>query len=408
MNSQRKTQNVLIGSVGIGGDNPIRIQSMTNTPTDDVESTVMQTIELAEAGSEIVRITVNTPEAAKAVVEIRKQLDQKGCAHLPLVGDFHYNGHLLLGRYPECAAALDKYRINPGNVGKGDQRAEHFSQIIRIALENKKPVRIGVNWGSLDQDLLTQLMDENSKSNSPLSDKEVIIEAMITSAIDSAQLAEDLGMPENKIILSVKMSEIPDMTRAYTQLDKRLLDLGKGYPLHLGLTEAGYGAKGLVASSAALAILLDKGIGDTIRISLTPSPSSKRSDEVEACQLLLQTMGIRSFKPLVTSCPGCGRTSNNLYQKMAEDITEYIDERIPTWSQEYPGVEEMKVAVMGCIVNGPGESQHADIGISLPGKSESPMAQVYRNGELFRTLKGENVIQDFKELMEEHVKENYS
>lgn len=386
----------------IGSGHPIVIQSMTNTPTDDVVATVAQIKELADAGSEIVRITVNTPDAAKAVPEIKKKLVQLGYGDLPLVGDFHYNGHLLLDRFPECAKYLDKYRINPGNVGTGDLRAEHFSQIIKIALKNDKPVRIGVNWGSLDQDLLTKLMDKNAKTKKPKSDKEVIIEAMVKSAMDSAALAEKLGMKPNNIILSVKMSEVQDMVKAYELLDKKNK---KRYSLHLGLTEAGFGMKGIVASSAALGILLQQGIGDTIRISLTPSPDGKRSDEVEACKLLLQTMGNRSFKPLVTSCPGCGRTSNDLYQRMAKEISEYIDERMPVWKKKYPGVEEMKIAVMGCVVNGPGESQHADIGISLPGRSENPVAQVYARGKPVRSLKGDKIVEEFKKMVEEHLKQ---
>jgi len=399
-----KTLTVQVGKILIGGGNPIVIQSMTNTPTDDLEATVAQIQELADAGSELVRITVNTPDAAKAAPEIKKKLVHLGYGDVTLVGDFHYNGHLLLERYPECAKALDKYRINPGNVGTGDLRAEHFAQIIKIALKNDKPVRIGVNWGSLDQDLLTKLMDKNAKAKQPKSDKDVIIEAMVKSALDSAGLAESLGMPSNNIILSVKMSEVQDMVKAYEMLHKKN---AKRYPLHLGLTEAGFGMKGIVASSAALGILLQQGIGDTIRISLTPSPEGKRSDEVEACKLLLQTLGIRSFKPLVTSCPGCGRTSNDLYQRMAKEISEYIDERMPVWKKKYPGVEEMKVAVMGCVVNGPGESQHADIGISLPGKLENPVAQVYVRGKPVKSLKGDRIVDEFKEMIEECVKERY-
>jgi|CXWL01.1.fsa_nt_gi (E)-4-hydroxy-3-methylbut-2-enyl-diphosphate synthase len=404
----KKTLSVQVGKVYIGGDHPIVIQSMTNTATDDVQATVEQIKELADAASELVRLTVNTPGAAKAIPEIKKKLMELGYGELPLVGDFHYNGHLLLERFPECARTLDKYRINPGNVGIGDLRAEHFAQIIKIALVNHKPVRIGVNWGSLDQDVLTKLMDKNAQAKKPKSDKEVIIAAMIKSAIDSADLAEKLGMSPNKIILSVKMSEVQDMVKAYQLLHEACHKKGTPYPLHLGLTEAGLGMKGIVASSAALAILLQQGIGNTIRISLTPSPDGKRSDEVEACKLLLQTMGIRAFKPMVTSCPGCGRTSNDLYQRMAKEISEYIDQRLPVWKKKHPGVEEMKVAVMGCVVNGPGESQHADIGISLPGKSEKPLAQVYIGGKPIHSLKGNEIVAEFKALLEKHVESKYS
>lgn len=392
---------VQIGAVGIGGKNPVRIQSMTNTPTEDVTLTVAQIKELVEAGSELVRVTVNVPEAAKAVPFIKQELVKMGYGHIPLIGDFHYNGHLLLARYPDCAEALDKYRINPGNVGMGEERAEHFRQIIEIAVKYQKPVRIGVNWGSLDQDLLTKLMDENAGLKNPKSDKEVIIEAMVQSALQSAAWAEQMSMKSDQIILSVKMSEIPDMVRAYELLHERCVEQKTMYPLHLGLTEAGSGMKGLVSSSAALGILLQKKIGDTIRISLTPTPNGNRSDEVEACKLLLQTLGLRSFKPLVTSCPGCGRTSNDLYQKMAAEITTYIDERMPDWKEKYPGVEKLKIAVMGCVVNGPGESQHADIGISLPGRSENPVAMVYVKGKLVKSLKGEKISEEFKSLVEE-------
>jgi (E)-4-hydroxy-3-methylbut-2-enyl-diphosphate synthase len=396
-----QTITVQIGSVGIGGKNPVRIQSMTNTPTEDVTLTVAQIKELVDAGSELVRVTVNVPEAAKAVPFIKQELVKMGYGHIPLIGDFHYNGHLLLARYPDCAEALDKYRINPGNVGMGEERAEHFRQIIEIAVKYQKPVRIGVNWGSLDQDLLTKLMDENAGLKNPKSDKEVIIEAMVQSALQSAAWAEQMSMKSDQIILSVKMSEIPDMVRAYELLHERCVAQKKMYPLHLGLTEAGSGMKGLVSSSAALGILLQKKIGDTIRISLTPTPKGKRSDEVEACKLLLQTLGLRSFKPLVTSCPGCGRTSNDLYQKMAAEITTYIDERMPEWKEKYPRVEKLKIAVMGCVVNGPGESQHADIGISLPGKSENPVAMVYVKGKLVKSLKGEKISEEFKSYVEE-------
>jgi (E)-4-hydroxy-3-methylbut-2-enyl-diphosphate synthase len=401
------TYEVKVGKMDIGGKNPVRIQSMTNTPTEDVTATVAQIKELVDAGSELVRVTVNIPEAAKAVPLIKQEMVNLGLGHIPLVGDFHYNGHLLLARYPDCATALDKYRINPGNVGMGEERSEHFRQIIEIAVKHQKPVRIGVNWGSLDQDLLTKLMDENAALKNPKSDKEVIIEAMVQSALQSAAWAKEMGMKSDQIILSVKMSEIPDMVRAYELLHERCVKQKTMYPLHLGLTEAGSGMKGLISSSAALGILLQKGIGDTIRISLTPTPNGNRSDEVEACKLLLQTLGLRSFKPLVTSCPGCGRTSNDLYQKMAAEITTYIDKRMPEWKEKYPGVEKLKIAVMGCVVNGPGESRHADIGISLPGKSENPMAMVYVKGKLFRSLKGENIIEEIKCLLEQNINNLY-
>jgi (E)-4-hydroxy-3-methylbut-2-enyl-diphosphate synthase len=404
-----KTHEVHVGNIVIGGDNPVRIQSMTNTDTSDVEATVQQIIELADAGSELVRMTVNVPNAAKAVPLIKAKLIEKGYGELPLIGDFHFNGHLLLTRYPECAQALDKYRINPGNVGLGEKHDEQFSQIIEIALKYDKPIRIGVNWGSLDPDLTTSMMDENAKlGKNAKPDREVLIDAMIASAHQSTELAERLGMPENKIIVSVKMSEVKDCVEVYQRYYRELEELKKAYPLHLGVTEAGAGMKGAIASSSALGILLNEGIGDTIRISLTPTPSSKRSEEVEACKLLLQTMGFRHFKPMVTSCPGCGRTSNKLYQEMAEEIGKYIDERMPDWGKKYPGVEEMKVAVMGCVVNGPGESKYADIGISLPGKMEKPVAPVIIRGKEHTTLKGENIIQEFKDILENFVSNTYS
>lgn len=404
-----KTYEVHVGKVAVGGDNPVRIQSMTNTDTSDVEATVEQIIELADAGSELVRMTVNVPNAAKAVPLIKQQLIEKGYGDLPLIGDFHFNGHLLLTRFPECAQALDKYRINPGNVGLGEKHDEQFAEIIKVALKYEKPVRIGVNWGSLDPDLTTVMMDENAKlGDKAKPDREVLIDAMIASAHQSTELAERLGMPENKIIVSVKMSEVRDCVEVYQRYYRELEDRGKAYPLHLGVTEAGAGMKGAIASSSALGILLNQGIGDTIRISLTPTPNSKRSDEVEACKLLLQTMGFRHFKPMVTSCPGCGRTSNTLYQEMAEEIGKYIDERMPEWKEKYPSVVEMKVAVMGCVVNGPGESKYADIGISLPGKMEKPVAPVIIHGEEHSTLQGDNIIQEFKKILETFVKNTYS
>lgn len=406
---KRDTHEVMVGSIGVGGKNPIRIQSMTNTDTSDVEATVAQVIELADAGSELVRMTVNIPDAAKAVPQIKEELDKRGYGDLPLVGDFHFNGHLLLTRFPECGQVLDKYRINPGNVGLGEKHDEQFAQIIEVALKNNKPVRIGVNWGSLDPDLTTTMMDENSKKGADAkSDREVILDAMLASAHQSTELAERLGMPENKIIVSVKMSEVQDCVEVYQRYNAECIEREKRYPIHLGVTEAGAGMKGAIASSAALGILLQQGIGDTIRISLTPTPDSKRSDEVEACKLLLQTMGYRYFKPMVTSCPGCGRTSNTLYQEMAEKVGEYIDQRMPKWKEKYPGVVEMKVAVMGCVVNGPGESKYADIGISLPGKMEKPVAPVIIDGKPFKTLQGENIIQEFQEILEDFVQKKYS
>lgn len=404
-----KTHEVQIGSVAMGGDNPIRIQSMTNTDTADVRATVEQVIELADAGAELVRMTVNTPNAAKAVPAIREELNTKGYQDLPLIGDFHFNGHLLLTRFPDCAQALDKYRINPGNVGLGEKHDEHFSQIIDVALQYDKPVRIGVNWGSLDPDLTTSMMDENAKrGHDAKPDREVLIDAMIASAHQSTDLAEALGMPENKIIVSVKMSEVTDCVEVYQRYYRELQERGKRYPLHLGVTEAGSGMKGAIASSAALGILLNQGIGNTIRISLTPRPDGKRTEEVEACKLLLQTMGFRHFKPMVTSCPGCGRTSNSLYQEMADEIGKYIDDRMPEWGQKYPGVVNMKVAVMGCVVNGPGESKYADIGISLPGKMENPKAPVITRGVQSHLLEGENIIDQFKVILEEFVHHEYS
>jgi (E)-4-hydroxy-3-methylbut-2-enyl-diphosphate synthase len=347
---------------------------------------------------------VNTPAAAKAVVKIKNQLKKDGYGHVPLVGDFHFNGHLLLQRFPDCAAALDKYRINPGNVGQEKQ----FSEIIRIALKNKKPVRIGVNWGSLDQVLLTKLMEKNGKKKNPLSDREVIIEAMVESALSSAKTAEKLGLAANQIVLSVKMSELQDMVKAYQLLQQRCKKMKKMYPLHLGLTEAGSDMQGLISSSAALGILLQQGIGDTIRISLTPSPKGSRTDEVEACKILLQSLGLRSFQPTVTSCPGCGRTSNDLYQRLAKEVNEYIQDRMPIWKKQYLGVEKLKVAVMGCVVNGPGEAKHADIAISLPGNAEKPSAMVYQKGKHVKSLKGDHIISGFKTVLDTYLAENHS
>lgn len=404
-----KSFEVQIGKIAVGGDNPIRIQSMTNTDTSDVEATVAQIIELADAGSELVRMTVNVPNAAMAVPLIKEKLVVAGYGDLPLIGDFHFNGHILLNRFPDCAQALDKYRINPGNVGLGDKHDEQFAQIIEVALKYDKPVRIGVNWGSLDPDLTTAMMDENAKKGPDAkTDREVLLDAMIASAHQSTELAERLGMPENKILVSVKMSEVQDCIEVYQRYFKESRERNKAYPIHLGVTEAGAGMKGAIASSAAMGILLQQGIGDTIRISLTPRPNGKRSEEVEACKLLLQTMNFRHFKPLVTSCPGCGRTSNTLYQEMAQEIEQYIDERMPTWKDKYPSVAQMKVAIMGCVVNGPGESKHADIGISLPGKMENPVAPVIIRGEAFKMLEGDNIIQEFKDILEDFVINNYS
>lgn len=406
---KKKTLEVQVGSIIIGGDNPVAIQSMTNTATYDVESTVAQAKQLADAGSELVRVTVNTPDSAEAIPEIRKRLDEDGYAHIPLVGDFHFTGHLLLKRFPACAEALDKYRINPGNVGTGDKRDENFSEIVKMAIQYNKPVRIGVNFGSLDQDLFTKMMEENAKlGDKALSDREVVRNAMVTSAMQSADLAESLGLASNKIILSVKMAELPEMVAAYKALHEECKKRNKMYPLHLGLTEAGPGMKGTVASSAALGILLHQGIGDTIRVSLTPTPDTDRADEVRVCTYLLQSLGLRSFKPMITSCPGCGRTTNTFYQKMAKEMSEYIDLRTKEWREQYPGVETLKVAIMGCIVNGPGESRDADIGISLPGDMEKPVAEVYKDGEKIMVLREEaTILDEFKQFFEDYIQERF-
>lgn len=391
----------------MGGKNPIVIQSMTNTDTTDVVATAVQCIELAKAGSEIVRMTVNTNIAAPAVVEIRKILEHKGYKNLPLIGDFHYNGHTLLTEFPKMAKALDKYRINPGNVGYGDKHEYNFTTIIKTAIEYDKPVRIGVNWGSLDQDLLTEMMNKNARIASPKSDREVIIDAMVKSALTSAEAAEKTGLPQDKIVLSVKMSVVDDMVKAYELLAKKMLKNKHLYALHLGLTEAGSGMQGLVSSSAALAILLNQGIGDTIRISLTPAPGQPRSQEVLACKTLLQSMGYRYFKPQITSCPGCGRTSSTFFQQLAKDINDYIEKQMPVWQKKYPRVVELKVAVMGCIVNGPGESKHADIAISLPGKSEKPVAPIYIKGKYFKSLTGDHILKDFKKILDDYIAKNF-
>ncbi|MFS2218208.1 flavodoxin-dependent (E)-4-hydroxy-3-methylbut-2-enyl-diphosphate synthase [Telluria sp. Tellsp104] len=386
----------------VGGDAPVVVQSMTNTDTADVIGTAIQVKELARAGSEIVRITVNTPEAAAAVPAIREQLDRMD-VDVPLVGDFHYNGHLLLRDYPECAQALSKYRINPGNVGQGAKRDTQFAQMIETAIRYDKPVRIGVNWGSLDQALLARIMDENAARAQPWSAQSVMYEALITSAIENAQRAEELGMRRDQIVLSCKVSGVQDLIAVYRELGKRC-----DYALHLGLTEAGMGSKGIVASTAALSVLLQEGIGDTIRISLTPEPGGDRTKEVVVGQEILQTMGLRKFTPMVIACPGCGRTTSTVFQELADNIQTFLREQMPEWKKTYPGVEAMNVAVMGCIVNGPGESKHANIGISLPGTGESPAAPVFVDGQKVATLRGERIVDEFKTIVLDYVQKNYS
>ena len=388
-------------SIIVGGGAPIVVQSMTNTDTADVYSTVKQVMELAKAGSELVRITVNSAEAAEAVPKIRADLDRHGC-FVPLIGDFHFNGHKLLNDYPECGEALAKYRINPGNVGKGKKRDEQYASMIEVAIKNDKPVRIGVNWGSLDQALLARIMDENSQLAEPLEPHEIMHKAMVTSALESAQQAEALGLAKNKIILSVKMSSVQDLISVYRDLSKEC-----DYALHLGLTEAGMGSKGIVASTAALAILLQEGIGDTIRISLTPEPDGDRCNEVIVAQEILQSMGLRSFTPMVVACPGCGRTSSTYFQTLAQDIQSYLRHEMPKWKDTHPGVEDMNIAVMGCVVNGPGESKHANIGISLPGTGEKPVAPVYVDGVKTVTLKGDTIAEEFQKIVADYVDENY-
>jgi (E)-4-hydroxy-3-methylbut-2-enyl-diphosphate synthase len=392
---------VRIGPVVVGGDAPIVVQSMTNTDTAEVAATVAQVAELAQAGSELVRLTVNNEEAAAAVPEIRDRLAAQGI-HVPLIGDFHYNGHRLLIHHPACAEALAKYRINPGNVGRGKKKDEQFATIIDIACRYDKPVRIGVNWGSLDQDLAARLMDENARRPEPQTAAEVMHEAMILSALDSARRAEEIGLGRDRIILSVKMSGVQDLIAVYRKLAARC-----EYPLHLGLTEAGMGSKGIVASTAALAVLLQEGIGDTIRISLTPEPGGSRTQEVVVAQEILQAMGWRSFTPAVVACPGCGRTSSDYFQHLAQDIQAYLREQMPVWRDRYPGVENLKVAVMGCVVNGPGESKQANIGISLPGTGEIPVAPVYVDGEKTVTLKGETIAAEFQQLVADYVTRRY-
>ena len=397
---RRQTPTVRVGGVPVGSEHPVVVQSMTNTDTADAAGTAAQARPLAEAGSELVRITVNTDAAAAAVPEIVERLADAGCP-VPIIGDFHYNGHLLLTKFPAAAAALAKYRINPGNVG-GKRRDEHFRTIIRVAVEHGKPVRIGVNWGSLDQDLLTEMMNANAVATSPLSARDVYIEAMIESAIRSANLAQETGLPVDRIILSAKVSGVADLADVYRRLARRA-----NYPLHLGLTEAGLGMKGMVASAAGLAILLADGIGDTIRVSLTPKPDGDRTEEVRVAQQILQSLGLRSFLPQVTACPGCGRTTSTFFQRMAEDIQTYLRDRMPEWRDRHPGVEELKVAVMGCVVNGPGESKHANIGISLPGTFEEPTAPVYVDGQLLRTLRGDAIVPEFLAILEQYVDKRY-
>jgi (E)-4-hydroxy-3-methylbut-2-enyl-diphosphate synthase len=387
--------------VTIGGDAPVRVQSMTNTDTVDAIGTAIQVKELAQAGSELVRITVNTPEAAAEVPAIREQLDRMGI-NVPLVGDFHYNGHLLLNQFPDCAAALSKYRINPGNVGYGAKRDNQYSQMIEAACRYDKPVRIGVNWGSLDQDLLARMMDENAARSQPWDAKRVMYEALIKSALGSAQRAIEIGLPANRIILSCKVSDVQDLIAVYGELAKRC-----DFALHLGLTEAGMGSKGIVASTAALSVLLQQGIGDTIRVSLTPEPGGARTGEVIVAQEILQTMGLRSFTPMVIACPGCGRTTSTVFQELASKIQTYLREQMPLWRETHPGVEEMDVAVMGCIVNGPGESKHANIGISLPGSGESPAAPVFIDGEKVKTLRGEHIAEEFQQIVSDYVARRY-
>ncbi len=387
--------------VRVGGGAPVVVQSMTNTDTADAIGTAIQIKELARAGSEVVRITVNTEEAAAAVPAIREQLDKMGI-DVPLVGDFHYNGHLLLTRHPACAEALSKYRINPGNVGQGAKRDTQFAQMIEVANKYHKPVRIGVNWGSLDQSLLARMMDENAQRKDPWTAQAVMYEALITSALDNAKRAEELGMPGDRIVLSCKVSGVQDLIAVYRELSRRC-----DYPLHLGLTEAGMGSKGIVASTAAIGVLLQEGIGDTIRVSLTPEPGGDRTKEVIVAQEILQTMGLRKFTPMVIACPGCGRTTSTVFQELADQIQTYLREQMPVWKTSYPGVEEMNVAVMGCIVNGPGESKHANIGISLPGTGESPAAPVFVDGQKSVTLRGERIAEEFQTIVLDYVKTRY-
>lgn len=400
--TRRPTLQVQVGHVIVGSQSPVVVQSMTNTDTADAEATVKQVLELWQAGSEVVRITVNSAEAAAQVSHIRQQLDALGC-NVPLVGDFHFNGHKLLNAYPDCAKALAKYRINPGNVGKGSKRDDQFSAMIETAIHYDKPVRIGVNWGSLDQEKMARMMDANAQSPNPMSADALMREALIQSALESAEQAEALGLPSDHIIISCKVSDVQDLVTVYRDLAKRC-----EYPLHLGLTEAGMGSKGIVASTAALSLLLQEGIGDTIRVSLTPEPNESRTKEVIVAQEILQTMGIRSFTPLVTACPGCGRTTSTYFQELAMDIQRYLREQMPIWRKSYPGVESMSVAVMGCVVNGPGESKLANIGISLPGTGETPVAPVFVDGEKTVTLKGDNIAEEFQRIVDSYVQTHYA
>jgi len=392
----------MIGNVRVGGGAPVMVQSMTNTDTADIASTIKQVASLARAGSEVVRVTVNNDAAAKAVPHIVEGLAKLG-VHVPIVGDFHYNGHLLLTKYPACAQALAKYRINPGNCSIGKKDDDNFRMMVEVAVQNQKPVRIGVNWGSLDQTLLTRMMDENSRAAEPLDARDVMMEAMVVSALDSAKKAEQYGLRHDQIILSAKVSGVQDLIDVYRVLASRC-----DYALHLGLTEAGMGAKGIVASTAGLAVLLQEGIGDTIRVSLTPAPNGDRSEEVLVAQQILQSIGLRSFTPQVTACPGCGRTTSTFFQELAQQIQNYLREQMPIWRDKYAGVEEMKVAVMGCVVNGPGESKHANLGISLPGTFEEPKAPVYVDGRLFTTLKGDGIVQEFKTILDDYVEGHYA
>ena len=402
LTERRKSLCVTIGRVVLGGGNPVVIQSMTDTPTADAERTLKQVIELIEAGSEMVRLTVNDDDAARAVPQIVNTLRARGYA-APIIGDFHFNGHTLLAKHPECAHLLDKYRINPGNVGRGRRHDENFVQIVKIAAGWGKPVRIGVNWGSLDQELLTTMMDQNAQLKNPKDAKDVIYKAMIQSALASAELARKCGLKKDRIVISVKMSVLQDMVSVYSRLAGKC-----DYALHLGLTEAGADVQGIAASAAALGILLQQGIGDTIRVSLTPQPNVSRAKEVEVCKYLLQSMGLRYFAPSVTSCPGCGRTASDYFQNLARDIHEYIQRSMPVWKKRYPGVERLKIAVMGCVVNGPGESRHADIGISLPGACEKPVAPVYADGRQLTTLKGDHIKEEFTAILEDHLRKKFA
>jgi (E)-4-hydroxy-3-methylbut-2-enyl-diphosphate synthase len=397
---RRKTVSVKVGSIVIGSNRPVVVQSMTNTATADVTSTVAQIVALAGAGSELVRITVNNDEAAKAVPGIVNKLEQQNIS-VPIIGDFHYNGHLLLTKFPECAAALSKYRINPGNVGT-TARDKNFATIVEQAIKFNKPIRIGVNWGSLDQRLLAQMMDENSQKKKPAPAQTIMIEAMVSSALRSAKLAQEVGLGQDRIILSAKVSGVQDLITVYQKLAAAC-----AYPLHLGLTEAGMGNKGVIASTAGLSVLLQQGIGDTIRVSLTPRPGSERTEEVEVAWQVLQSLELRSYMPQVTACPGCGRTTSTLFQKLADDISTYIKKQMPVWRENYPGVEELKVAVMGCVVNGPGESRHANIGISLPGSGEAPKAPVYVDGKLFKILQGEHIAREFQDILSDYIQKKY-